>query len=647
MTEPNPQPQGQDILAAALEYLDKGWSIMPLHPETKYPRIKWEQYQDRQPFPEEVELWWRQWPDSEIGLITGAVSGVVVVDCDDDAALAFAIEQGMTSPIRVKTRKGWHLYFKHPRDGVRRGPRVGSNSRGVDWPRVPGLDFRADGGYAKLPPSAGYAWHIPAGLDPDDDMPVWQDWRPTASVLDIRTGQPFDISQIDLSHISERAAIDGFDTEWDRTRAYVDEHFPETRRLPTGQGHGRNERLMRVASDEILAGNFGPSLRVRARLFMREFFAEPLPDAEFEATCASMEQAERRNHPDRFDDAGNYVGRQRQAQHATGVDDRASRLIFASDADELMAQAAERRHFIEPWLFPGTIVQVHGYSGSGKSLFLQHALYACAAGARSWGPFHITAPARCLIIDMENGPRTIASRLQELRQLYGDAGDRFAIWTPFRDQDMTLASQEGLRILQEWIEWYKPDVVMIDTVRSAWPGLSENDADAWAPINRLALRLRNAGYAVVLVAHSNKGQGENQLGREAGSTNQLTVLETQIRVAAVYRSRDDAYVKGGVHDAAYETPVWPQLQAKMPPGGTLQSVVEIRYGKVREFTDEHDAAQWVGYGQDARGNRVVVSSMSTRQKAKLMALNGASPPEIAGALSRPTSAILRWLGIAP
>ena len=119
-------------LDAALEYLERGWSIIPIKPEGKRPAIKWREYQDRLPTEDEVNGWWGQWPNYDIAIVTGAISGLVVVDCDNEDALHAAFDAGMRSPIRVKTKRGVHLYFEHPKDGVRRGPRAGVNSRGAD-----------------------------------------------------------------------------------------------------------------------------------------------------------------------------------------------------------------------------------------------------------------------------------------------------------------------------------------------------------------------------------------------------------------------------------------------------------------------------------------------------------------------------------
>ena len=70
----------------ALEYLERGWSVIPIKPKGKRPAIRWLEYQKRLPTEDEVTQWWTQWEDYDIALVTGEVSGVVVVDWSSDAS---------------------------------------------------------------------------------------------------------------------------------------------------------------------------------------------------------------------------------------------------------------------------------------------------------------------------------------------------------------------------------------------------------------------------------------------------------------------------------------------------------------------------------------------------------------------------------
>ena len=359
-----------------------------------------------------------------------------------------------------------------------------------------------------------------------------------------------------------------------------------------------------------------------------------------------MEQSERRNHPDRFDEKGDYIYKP-YINANQPVEARTRRLIQMRDADQLLQEADAKTYLIEPWLPSNTIVQVFGYSGHGKSLFVQHAMGALAAGNKYFGPFEIGKPARVLYMDFEMGMATIARRLIDLKSIHSDTADRLNIWTPFIDKkEINLHNRDGLQELQGWIEFSDPDVVVIDTLRTAYPGLQENSSDEWSKVNQLAVKLRNSGLSVILIHHSNK-PSDSGIGREAGSTNQLTTLETQIRVAQVFQDEDTAKQNAALYDGNYDQPVWPLLQGSLPENFRLYMVMEVRYGKVREWTDLHDRVQWLGFSaNDITGEKRIVASKSTKQKAKEMALNGLDAEHIADKLGKPLTLVRLWLELS-
>lgn len=85
-------------LAAALDYLERGWSALALCPHDhvgvgkahalscgspgKVPMGPWAIYQKRLPKPDEIEAQWHQQPNANIGLVLGSVSGMVGIDVD-------------------------------------------------------------------------------------------------------------------------------------------------------------------------------------------------------------------------------------------------------------------------------------------------------------------------------------------------------------------------------------------------------------------------------------------------------------------------------------------------------------------------------------------------------------------------------------
>jgi hypothetical protein len=170
----------------------KGFAIFPLRPKTKEPYGDDKFYRtgggykcatrDRSL----VEFWWARHPDNNIGIGTGSVSAIWVLDIDGDEGretLATLEEQhgGLPPTVTVitpgkiskktgvHTGKGLHLYFRYP---------LGLDIRNAqDRDDVPGLDWRGNGGYVLAPPSVHpdggvYAWSVDSA-DTFADAPDW------------------------------------------------------------------------------------------------------------------------------------------------------------------------------------------------------------------------------------------------------------------------------------------------------------------------------------------------------------------------------------------------------------------------------------------------------------------------------------------
>lgn len=133
------------FLDAALEYEERGWSVIPLEPKGKKPLVPWEKYQKERASREQITRWWIDSPLANVGVVTGEVSGIVVIDIDGDNARKIfkdTFPGDFSETPTVRTGKGWHLYFQHP-------GRLIPNRTGV----LPGVDVRGDGGYVVAPPS--------------------------------------------------------------------------------------------------------------------------------------------------------------------------------------------------------------------------------------------------------------------------------------------------------------------------------------------------------------------------------------------------------------------------------------------------------------------------------------------------------------
>jgi hypothetical protein len=67
---------------AALFYLSHGWSVVPVLSRSKQPLVRWQQYLNRLASYVEVHAWFRRWPDAGVGIITGKLSGLAILDVD-------------------------------------------------------------------------------------------------------------------------------------------------------------------------------------------------------------------------------------------------------------------------------------------------------------------------------------------------------------------------------------------------------------------------------------------------------------------------------------------------------------------------------------------------------------------------------------
>lgn len=182
----------------ALRYLSYGWSVIPVHiplmPESndfdvaevadnpecscgrndcsypgKHPRVNWRTYSNRLPTEAEVTEWFEiSCYGSNIGVVTGSVSKLVVVDVDGDPKHFEALKLPKT--LSAITGGGGRHYFYRCETAIRSLGQATDKKRGF----ATGIDLKAEGGFIVLPPSVHqsgsvYSWEEkmpPSLLDP-------------------------------------------------------------------------------------------------------------------------------------------------------------------------------------------------------------------------------------------------------------------------------------------------------------------------------------------------------------------------------------------------------------------------------------------------------------------------------------------------
>jgi hypothetical protein len=152
-------------LAWARFYAGLGWSVVPVRPGEKIPAIPWSGFQQARPSMAQLDDWFGV-GGYGIGIVTGRVSGIFVLDFDGEAGQEQLIrlerEHGPLPPTvsALTPGGGIHLLFQHPGTPVATRKNV-----------LPGLDIRGDGGFIVGHPSVhrnGRRYEWDADAHPED-----------------------------------------------------------------------------------------------------------------------------------------------------------------------------------------------------------------------------------------------------------------------------------------------------------------------------------------------------------------------------------------------------------------------------------------------------------------------------------------------
>lgn len=189
-------------LNAALAYsrlLD--WHIFPIRYKDKAPLTS-NGFHSATNDIEQIKRWWKQWPNAGIGLSTGKINNIVVIDVDPrnngHLSLERLLDEHGIFPDTVHCLTGGngdHYYFKHDE-------RI-NKSKLDDYE---GIDIQGNGKYVILPPSVhpngrSYEWEASSKpvITPVADIPDWlihmmdtkqnkKQARPTKDYLNILQG---------------------------------------------------------------------------------------------------------------------------------------------------------------------------------------------------------------------------------------------------------------------------------------------------------------------------------------------------------------------------------------------------------------------------------------------------------------------------
>ncbi len=276
----------------AVSYHRRGLCPIPVKERSKQTSLaQLAPYLSKRATKEELSSW--SWPG--VGIVTGPVSGILVLDVDGPEGEAELKKYGHPITPMVRTSSGGlHLYFRHPDVDVRTGIRV-----------APGLDVKATGGYVVAPPSIGpndkpYEWLVSLDDAEPADPPEW------------------------LMQLLERPERNG-------TAGPVGD------RIPPGQ---RNKELTSLAGSMRRRGMGAAEILAALEVTNERRCEPPLETAELEKIAESVS---------RYEPAGDVISISFGGRDGGAPPPERFHLTEMGNAERFIAQHGENVRYCKPW----------------------------------------------------------------------------------------------------------------------------------------------------------------------------------------------------------------------------------------------------------------------------------------------------------
>ena len=455
-----------DLATAALGYAQLGYPVFPCVPGGKNPLTE-NGFKDASTDPVQIEAWWTQHPNANIGIPT---EGRLVVDVDgannpwlQGDARMLDLARG---PVDDTPRGGSHHHFQQPLN------RAWRNTTSV---LAAGVDTRANGGYVLAPPSvvAGkrYTWRPTLELtEPPDRLPKPPGWL---------------IELLDRANdVKETAPSVGGNP------------------IPTGQ---RNDTLARLAGTMRRAGMTEAEILAAISLANTNRCQPPLRPAEVNGIAESIA----RYQPDQVTVAfvEDHFGQDRQKQ----------KTIFSSASALCQEFTSMRNPVIHGLLREGETMNIIAAPKSGKSWLVLSLALSVSTG-QPWLGFP-TVPGRVLLLDNELHSETLANRIPRVSQ---------AMQLPpaaWKDNFFVRALRGELKDLVNMEQYFRClppgyfKIIILDAFYRFLPAdTDENDngcmANLYNILDRCAAYLQ-CGF--VLIHHTSKGLQSGKSVTDVGS----------------------------------------------------------------------------------------------------------------------------------
>jgi len=167
----------------AMEYTQKGYSVIPDKSHTKQPHIRqWNAYCTRKPEIHEIEKWGNAFDNSNIAVCLGSASGIIAIDFDCVDPDIIKLVEGLfpPSPVEKIGSKGWTRFYRY----------MGEVSRVIKFNGEVVFEILSNNKKTTIPPS----------VHPNGKSYIWSD----ASLLDIDVNDLPEFPPFLCSHIESK-----------------------------------------------------------------------------------------------------------------------------------------------------------------------------------------------------------------------------------------------------------------------------------------------------------------------------------------------------------------------------------------------------------------------------------------------------------
>lgn len=464
----------------AAEYVDSGWSVLPVRPDEKRPYMtNWLQYTKTRAPKAMVEGWFTNLTGAGVGVITGRISNMVVLDVESNCPYPIEdlLKRYPTQMIARSGGGGYHLFYQYPTSQTRVANRV----------RIfEGADLRADGGFIVLPPT----------IHPSGNRYEWVKRGPLGA---------FPVALLELQ-AQPRVQGEGWITE-------------ALRGVSEG---GRNDACARLAGYFFKKG-MNADIVEALLLDWNERNEPPLPVQEVRTTVKSIERSHATGQSQftqvQYVDDRTETEREQQHKESSFGIMRMTDYVKGYGGDGVS-------WLVDEWLPDKSITFLVSPPESYKTWLLLDLAVSVSAGVPFLGRYQVNNPGPTLIIQQEDSHSGLTDRLALIVEQKLNALPKLGEneWTVpampdlpiyvHPDRQLRFGNKKVLEEMEQQIAAIRPKVVMIDPLYSTTDSTDNYMADLANRMMVLKTWRDKYGCSFLIAHHSKKNLDPDSTARE-------------------------------------------------------------------------------------------------------------------------------------